>query len=182
MRFPDRSIVSAALGIALALGLLALLSSPVLLGSISNAPALDKATSQGSQSNPYYTVQSGTTVLSSSTKTDTIVTSEQSLTASVSSVTANYNYSTVVTTVAASSSSVSGSSNGTAFTTPYPPTVLSAATTVVESTLIGRPTAMFLVVAGDLGTLGVLTSASIVIAIGAMLFIKRRERSMDESD
>lgn len=40
---------------------------------------------------------------------------------------------------------------------------------------------MILIVTQNLPTLGILTSASVVIAVGAMLFIKRRQDAEDES-
>ncbi|MDG6994344.1 MAG: hypothetical protein JRN52_00355 [Nitrososphaerota archaeon] len=191
MKFPDRPIVSAALGIVFALALLVVLSSPALL--VSNLPAkatVPSGASQSSQTTPLYAVQSTQTpasTIESSTATRTEVstvtmsTSANTLTtpssSSVSSAAVNASTVTSVqslTTVGASTVTFS-STQPSPTSTGVPPEVTYGS----DHTTFGRAS-LFLVVASDTPTLLVLTSASAVVALGAMLFVRRRERTSDE--
>ena len=186
--------MSAALGIAIALALLTVLSSPSLLGSVSNAPAfgtgnVPSAMSQSNQSTPPYVVnstQTPATMVESSTaaqtavSTATMVTTVKTLmtlsSSSVSSATENSSTVTfeslttvVVSTVTLPSTQSSPTTSG------VPPEVTYGS----DHTMLSRAS-LFLVVVSEMRTLLILTSASAVVALGAMLFVRRRELSSED--
>ena len=194
MKFPDRPIATAGIGVACALALLVLLSWPALLGATNSANYVTSGVpAPNSSTTVYQTASSSSQIVSSATALET----------TVSTIAAGSNIDNMSYGSAPSSATIES-----ATTTASPSTVLNVGgttlpttiTTIATTTVVnqGGTTATTLepgssaqpVFALNYGassagsshysaffTLAVISIASLIIAAGSMLFVSRRVNS-----
>ena len=197
MKFPDRPIATAGIGVACALALLVLLSWPALLGATNSANYVTSGVpAPNSSTTVYQTASSSSQIVSSATALET----------TVSTIAAGSNIDNMSYGSAPSSATIES-----ATTTASPSTVLNVGgttlpttiTTIATTTVVnqGGTTATTLepgssaqpvfafnyacCVASSSGsshysafvTLAVISIASLIIAAGSMLFVSRRVNS-----
>ncbi|MCL4519355.1 MAG: hypothetical protein M1587_09175 [Thaumarchaeota archaeon] len=193
----DRPIVTAGLGIVFALLLLVILSSPVLLGGMSNAPASSPADNLGVTS-----FNSGTTVITSTTVVSTTLTMATTVQySSLSSVSTNNSQTnasnssstpTASSTVYYNASTTTVESSTTANLTVVAPQELTTITQVSTITYVTNsqsfaPLGLFsrsiVSSKGLLFYVSLLSVAALAIGLGGMFYVRRRvDSDGDASD